>query len=352
MTMEIETGFLESKKARIWLQISFWMLYLVTSSFIFFYFLPANWAILRGVVNLIPLMVIFYANNYLVDRFLERRKVLLYFLWALVLFAAMVLLRIQINLLFPLELELEGLYLRKQALAFGALITGFSVQALSFFYQLLVNHQKRDQHRLELIREQQAAQLQFLRAQINPHFLFNTLNNIYALAVVRSEKTADMVLQLSLLLRYVIYESQHETVSLEKEVEHVEKFIHLFEMRSPEALNIRFNKKGGYAQHQIEPMILIPLVENCFKHCDFDTNKDAFVEILLQVSENQLFFKTYNSKSDKDAQKDKTGGVGLDNIRRRLELKHPKGYRLNLQNTADTFTVELVLDLGPSIQNA
>lgn len=162
---------------------------------------------------------------------------------------------------------------------------------------------------LSIISEQREAQLQALRAQINPHFLFNTLNNIYSLAVVKSDKTAEMVLRLSNLLRYVIYDGRAERVALKREVEHIRQFIELFQMRSEEQLDIKFDTRGEIDGVQTEPMILIPIVENCFKHCDFDTNKRVFVCIDLQVDNEELYFKILNSKDDRHQQKDRVGAL-------------------------------------------
>lgn len=348
MDSSFNAGLLESRKARLWLQLCFWLVYLILSSFIFNFFLPLAWAAPRALANVLPLLVVFYGNAYLVNRLLEKRRVLWYLLSALALLGFIGWLRIQINSMFP-EINRSALPLTKvETIGIGAFLTNTSILILSTFYQLLVNRQEQNQQRTNLMKEQQAAQLQFLKAQINPHFLFNTLNNIYSLAVVRSEKTADMVLKLSNLLRYVIYDSQSELVPLEKEVEHLEKFIELFEMRCESPIQLHFERSGNWqGNYTIEPMILIPLVENCFKHCDLDTNPEAFVELLLNVEDDRLYFKTRNSKNDRQMQKDKTGGVGLDNIRRRLELKHPGKYQLKLENADAVFTVVLTLPLHP-----
>jgi LytS/YehU family sensor histidine kinase len=152
-----------------------------------------------------------------------------------------------------------------------------------------------------------------------------------------------MVLQLSDLLRYVIYESQKEKVPLSKEIQQVERFIELFQMRNETPLNIVFRYSGTIDQHHIEPMMLIPLVENCFKHCDFDTNERAFTKIELRAKPDSIQFKTVNSKNDALRQKDQTGGVGLENIRKRLELKYPDKHRMAVKNEMDRFEVDLWL---------
>ncbi|MEK7253581.1 MAG: histidine kinase [Bacteroidota bacterium] len=304
----------------VYLHLAFWLFIGVVNLLVFNWFVTTQQVFLRTMINLAFLALLFYVNaNLLVNRFLERKKYLSYFLLVAALVCALVPVRVKINLLFPV-VNPTGLEQASQmkGLIFGALATNIGIVLLSTIYQVLVNRYAEERHTLALISRQNEAQLQFLRAQINPHFLFNTLNNIYSLAVVRSPKTADMVLQLSDLLRYVIYDSREEKVPLEKEAAHIRKFILLFQMRSEEALDIQFKITGNLAGILVEPMILIPMVENCFKHCDFDTNPAAFAKIELTVEDNCLIFKTINTKNYADRQKDSTGGVGLENIRRRL----------------------------------
>ena len=225
---------------------------------------------------------------------------------------------------------------------FAGVFTTVPVLLVSFFYQLLRNRYRTERQYLSLINSHNEARLQFLKAQINPHFLFNTLNNIYSLSLVKSDQTPQMILLLADLLRYVIYESQHEKVALEKEVIHLQKFIALFQMRHETPVNIRFETTGNAEHWEIEPMILIPLVENCFKHCDFDTNPQAFVSISLQTNQEELTFKTRNSCSWQPSQKDETGGVGLENIRSRLALQQPQQSWLDISQTPFTFDVSLI----------
>ncbi|MBK8704285.1 MAG: sensor histidine kinase [Saprospiraceae bacterium] len=228
-------------------------------------------------------------------------------------------------------------------LRFGALATNVGVWILSTLYQVIRNRDENELRNLAVISRQQEAQLQALRAQINPHFLFNTLNNIYSLAVVKSDKTAEMVLKLSNLLRYVTYEEVGQPVALGREIEHIRQYIDLFQLRSETPLDVTFEVTGDDTTVKVEPMILIPMVENCFKHCDFDTNPGAFVRIQLEINPQAINFKTYNTKNDTDRQKDEVGGVGLDNIRQRLELLYSGRYDLAILNTDTTFEVKLSL---------
>lgn len=323
----------------------FWVFYFVGQVVIVSTFIPIDLAFLQGVSNVFPLAILFYINSYLVNRFLEKGKWGAYFFWALLVFTLIVIFRVYVQLNFllinPKNIQLpSGLGIR-----LVAILSGWVILVGGVFYQLLVNRAIREKHQDELIKEQQQAQLQFLRAQINPHFLFNTLNNIYSLAVTGSKQTAEMVLRLSDLLRYVIYDGQLDLVQLSKEVDHLQKFIELFQMKQAEERNIQFEVSGPLGDQKLEPMILIPLVENCFKYCDFEDNEQAFITIYLLIKDGELHFNARNTFNPEDQQRDRTGGVGLENIRHRLGLKYPEHHQLRISNDSGVFEVQLQLPL-------
>ncbi len=334
-----------NRRLENWLHIGIWVLFVLVHALIFTRFLPFEVSLLRSLANVVPMALIFYINLTFVNQYLEQKRYALYGLFITLLFLLFTYLRTKINTQFP-EMQREILAVDTwNGWAIGAALTNLSVLILSIFYQTLYNRYHNEQRNLAIINEQKEAQLQFLRAQINPHFLFNTLNNIYALAVTKSDKTAEMVLKLSNLLRYVIYDGKAEQVELQHEVKHIQQFIELFQMRSEQPLNIQFQVTGETKGIQIEPMILIPIVENCFKHCDFDTNEQAFVKIHLQIKDKMLHFQTINSKNDADLQKDKVGGVGLKNIHKRLELKYKEKYQLAVIGEKNRFEVDLKLEI-------
>lgn len=190
---------------------------------------------------------------------------------------------------------------------------------------------------------QKEAEIRFLKGQMNPHFLFNSLNNIYSLAVAQKPEAAEMVLQLSDLLRYVIYESRKPQVSLRQEVEQIEKYIHLYQLKSESPLPINFTWKGDIAHWQLEPLILLPIVENCFKHGDFDFYPAGFIRLHLEVKGEELTFTAINTYSRRHQAKDHASGVGLENIQRRLALKYPDRYTLKTRREANVFSLTLTI---------
>lgn len=190
--------------------------------------------------------------------------------------------------------------------------------------------------------EKKDMELQFLKSQLNPHFLFNSLNNIYSLAYQKSEKTADAILKLSEIMRYMIYESNDSWVSLDKEVEYVESYVELQKLRFKDGAAVEISINGVIDGQKIVPLILISFVENAFKH---GVANDAEDPIKINIIANQkiLHFSVTNKKST--ANKDAVGGVGLNNVERRLQLLYPDRYKLNIVNSATHYTTELMLDL-------
>ena len=304
-------------------------------------FISLGWGLLRALVNTLAMAGLYYSIAYLVDKYLEGGQYIAFAWRATFTLIFFTVLRSTSNRLFPdFEINLE-LINSNGVFLFGILLTNSSIFGLAILAQLFINRYEKEKQNLAIISEQRAAELQALRAQINPHFLFNSLNNIYSLAVAKSDKTAEMVVRLSNLLRYVVYEGKAKSVALKDEIEQIEAFIELFQMKSEHPLNISFKKQGEVSDQRIEPMILIPLVENCFKHCDFHDNPDAFIEIRLQLEQDTLYFQTRNTKSNADKQKDQVGGVGLENIKKRIKLSEEQQHELSIQDKLHYFDVNL-----------
>lgn len=190
--------------------------------------------------------------------------------------------------------------------------------------------------------EKKDMELQFLKSQLNPHFLFNCLNNIYSLAYQKSDKTADAILKLSEIMRYMIYESNDSWVALSKEIEYVQSYIELQKLRFKDGAAVMMTLNGEIDNQQILPLILISFVENAFKHGVANDPTDP-IRINIIANQKILHFSISNKKSN--ANKDQMGGVGLTNVERRLQLLYPDRYKLNIVNSATHYTIELMLDI-------
>ena len=197
----------------------------------------------------------------------------------------------------------------------------------------------------ELQREKLQSELNFLRAQTNPHFLFNTLNNIYALARKQSPNTAPVVMKLSQILRFMLYECTQPRIPLGNELKVIRDYIELEKLRYNKRLSISFQESIDEPHRPVAPLLLLPFVENAFKHGSSETRFDTYINIDLRLQAGQLGLTVANSK-DSDPVAPPSNGIGLQNVRRQLELLYPGQHQLAIQNEAQRFTVQLNIDLN------
>jgi len=213
---------------------------------------------------------------------------------------------------------------------------------ISFLYWYLTLYQQEKQHRLSLQNEKLQAELLFLKSQVSPHFLFNSLNNIYSLSVIKHDNAPVMIEKLSDILRYVIYEGKRNEVLLEREVELINNYIDLQLLKKLKAeKNIAISVKGLNGSQKIAPLILINIVENCFKHSDIAYNKDGFLKVKIRIENNLLKFSTQNSFKESN----KKAGIGLENVSQQLKHSYPKMHQLDIFNSDGVFKVELQIEL-------
>ncbi|WP_324680450.1 sensor histidine kinase [Hymenobacter sp. GOD-10R] len=231
-----------------------------------------------------------------------------------------------------------------------ALYRGIYFTSLSFGYWFAVHaiqleRQKRLQEQKLRVAEHNLMQseITFLRSQINPHFLFNTLNFLYAQAYPHSEETAKGILLLSNIMRYALKDEEHEgKVMLESELKHLENYIAINQLRFNNKLQVHYEVLGSVQFMMIIPLVLITFVENCFKHGDLSDPQNPLV-IRLQMVENRLSFFTHNKK--RTGPKEKTTGIGLVNTQKRLELAYANRYTLAVQDEPEFFSYKLVIEL-------
>ena len=196
--------------------------------------------------------------------------------------------------------------------------------------------------RKELEHQRLTSELAYLKSQVNPHFLFNTLNNIYGLARKQSPATEDAILKLSGMMRYMLYETNEAEVPLDREVKQLEDYLSLQSLRYARSEVARFETSGALEQYSIAPLLLVPLLENGFKHGRF-SQPDDLLECNLAVSESGLEFQVINPVAPAMEQKDEVGGVGLENIRRRLALLYPERHTLEIRKENGHFEAMLTL---------
>jgi LytS/YehU family sensor histidine kinase len=188
------------------------------------------------------------------------------------------------------------------------------------------------------------AELSFLKSQIHPHFLFNSLNSIYYLALSKDDKAPEAILSLSDFLRFVTVESNHSHIPLKKEVKMLEEYIHLQRLRASEKFELQFQLKGDFRKREIMPLTFVPFVENAFKY-GISTHIDCFIHIGVEVDDDTLLFTCDNSIVSRINDRNLSEGIGLENIRKRLELAYSGRHRLDIRTDRLAFHVKLQINL-------
>jgi LytS/YehU family sensor histidine kinase len=196
--------------------------------------------------------------------------------------------------------------------------------------------------------ERLTAELNFLKSQINPHFLFNTLNNLYYLAYSQSANTTEVIAKLSQMMRYMIYDSNYPLVPLSKEIEYMENYISLERLRLNDQIPIKFTLEGGNPQDfLIAPLIFITFLENAFKHGVINNHPEAWVNISIQIKGTECVYRVENSKIPfSKPEAEHKSGIGLQNVKRRLELSYPGKHSLTVENRKDRYSVQLNIQLS------
>jgi sensor histidine kinase YesM len=225
--------------------------------------------------------------------------------------------------------------------------TAFSMGSVFFFgiIRHIYNYIKLRQATQQLQIEKQQAELNYLRSQTNPHFLFNTLNNIYSLTRDKSDLAPESILKLSKILRFMLYETSGKYISIEQELKIINDYIALEKLRYDESLQINFNYDVEDMKQAIPPLLLIPLVENAFKHGVSETRNKPFVDIHLAVNKRQLTFIVKNSFEGMQEEKDIKENIGLSNLRRQLQLLY-SDHSLSVQQNINVFTATLKINLA------
>ena len=217
-----------------------------------------------------------------------------------------------------------------------------TIKVLKKWYQDQQVHKSLEKEKLE-------AELKYLKSQVHPHFLFNTLNNLYSLTLKKSEMAPEMVLKLSELMSYMLYDASAQKVPLSKEVQHLENYISLEKMRYGDRLELAFNITGNVHGNVIAPMLLLPFIENGFKHGVSGDLNSVWATIDVKVQDERMVFKMENSKPRESETFRKPGdrnGIGLKNVRRRLDLLYPNQYELKIYDEESSFLVILKLNLA------
>ena len=225
------------------------------------------------------------------------------------------------------------------------------VAGIAFSIKFLDNWHRQKQQTMEARHEQVKAELELLKAQVHPHFLFNTLNNLYSFTLEQSEHAPEIVLKLSYLLRFMIYESREARIPLDKEISLLKSYMELEQLRYGPRLDVSFVCRGDIDGWQIAPLLLLPFVENAYKHGTSQQTDLCWISFDLSMEGAMMRFKLINGFDAGGEKMESHGGLGLQNCKRRLELIYPEQYSLDIRAEDDVFIVNLGLQLEPSRQS-
>ncbi len=333
----------------------FWFLYLVTLT-LFSLSNQANFqeALVAAAIYLPVHLIYTYTIIYwLVPRFLIKEKYgrffLLYCCWCVAGLLLNFLYRYYIIL--PLREGRTGPPPNsdfRNVFAIFSFIVMNTVAMFGVFIKLFKYWHLEQKQKLHAEKEKVKAELQLLKSQLHPHFLFNTLNNLYSLVYEKSDKAPSMLLRLSGLLSYVLYECKAEEVRLEKEIQIIKDYVALEQERYGNRLEVSLNFSGDIADRMIAPMLFQPFIENAFKHGTSEQLGNVWMNIELSVKNNQLFFKIINSYDQNSRMEEKSGGIGIQNIRKRLELLYPSRFQLQYGPEGELYIVTLTIELNPA----
>lgn len=353
--MSIETKIEQLFRHRILLHAGFWSVTLIFAVLgevngekaVF------NWKeILHLFVHFIGFIVATYLNLYLlIPRFLVYRKYVPYFILVFLLATSTTFLTQLLQQLtskyvlhFRIEEDLVFLFFHISFYCFFLMM----LTSMFYFLRRKMSLQEMGVKLQEVEKQQVMSELKALKSQINPHFFFNTLNSIYSLSLENSPKTPEVVLKLSGLMRYVLYESSSDKVSLKKELEFVKNYIDLEKSRFEDSVHVQFEAdEQKLAHYHVAPLLFIPFIENAFKHCNKSGAPVPVIKITFDTAQlPRLLFRVENTKEESLNNHVAAGGVGLENVKQRLNLIYPDKHTLKIDDEGGWYRIHLEVDLS------
>jgi len=298
-------------------------------------------------LSLVPL---FYLNVFwIIPWFFQSKKYMLYFsigVIAVLVFAFLseLLFSQYADFIFPGFYFVSDFSIRDNVLVHGFYLAASTMIVLSGSW---FREARQKQQIITLEKEKIRTELQMLKNQVNPHFFFNTLQSLYALALKKSDELPEMILKLSDLMRYVIYEADTEKIAIQKEVIFLENYLELQKLRLTKDADLKFDVEGENDQVEITPLLLIHFVENCFKHGLKGEAGRVYAHINLAYSPERIVFKAINNqKKNRRGDQEQTSGTGLENVKRRLELHYPGRHHIKINSLENSFEITLKILLA------
>lgn len=307
-----------------------------------------NFSVLLATVTILGLLFVYYTTyKVLTPKLLIKGKKFVYIILSILMIVvlAYVCARLDVYLYRYFELErkygLRFVFSVSRFLVF--LILTYAIANIIFFSKKTAEDAKQKER---LMSEKKMLEIRILKSQINSHFMFNALNNIYSMTYFKDEYTSGYVLKLAQMMRYVMEDCETELTPLSKEMEYIENFIDFQKLRFEDDKNITFTYTLGNPNTLVPPMIFQPFVENCFKHTPLEVDSNSYIKIFLEASDKQIYFVSENSQPlIKNHPAQMSTGIGIENVKRRLELYYDGKHILKIINNPDFFKIELTIDL-------
>jgi two-component system LytT family sensor kinase len=294
---------------------------------------------------------------FLIPKFLEERRFIPFIAISLALIAFLSFLEFGLDRsilhLFNLPTEPGEIsdkmitFYRRKSYDFPILPINLVIYTLGILYGLSRDWIRKYRHENKMIQEKMKADIELLRSQINPHFFFNALNNIYAITQRnRDDEAGQAIIKLSGLMRYIIYDSNVDEISLVRELEHIDNYLEVARLKfdKEDKVDIRLQKEGNFQNYKIAPLLLVPFVENAFKH-GVSSKGDGYIHLSFILSDGELCFRSENPILKKKEPWKKHPGIGLDNVSKRLQMLYPERHQLLISDSKGMFKVQLTIRL-------
>lgn len=338
---------IQIKPSVLWIHILVWLaFFMIPLLFIESASGRERFMIMGWFVQFLTALYFYYNYLYLVPRFLLKKKIGPYVYMLLLGLAVLSAMNILFTLVTAGIVEHRHPFNLWRASTFPV-YPAILAFALSSAVRIILEYFRNERQKKEMEAEKLVAELAFLKSQVNPHFLFNTLNNICSLARKKSDQTENAIIKLAQIMRYMLQDSQDESVDLAKEVEYLQNYIELQRLRVFGKVQVVFSLEGNPEQFAIAPLLLIPFVENAFKH-GVSYQDETEIGITIRTLKRKLIFKVENTIiRQKEEQVGPGSGIGLKNVVRRLDLLYPGRYVLDIREENNRYQVELTINYEP-----
>lgn len=297
-------------------------------------------------VKLLDLVVMIYVTNYvLIPKLLYRKKY--------VQFASIFVLMILVSCILKMSVLAQvldeplqaGVSNNFKARIYNNIVPHFFLVTAGAAVKLMLDYAQLQKRMVEIAKEKAEAELNFLKSQINPHFLFNSLNSVYFLIDKTNPAAREALHKFSDMLRYQLYEMNGDKIPIEKEISYLNDYMDLQKLRKDENYSVQLMSSPAVRGFLIEPLLLIPFVENAFKHISHRKDRSNFIKLEMNRNNGEFQFMIENSKDDGEKTNEKAGGIGLQNVRRRLELLYPGKHQLEINSSPGSFAISLKLSI-------